>query len=114
MRGVRGMIKWSLVLSRVGQRTESDVDWDQGHKAIDLWIEAGEHGCSSGYQNVGLAYDNSQAPGGLEIDWKKAQKYNELAAIGGNVTARWRLGDFAILADQEESAVKHYMIAAKG
>jgi len=30
------------------------------------------------------------------------------------VTARWRLGDFAILADQDESAVKHYMIAAKG
>jgi gamma-glutamyl:cysteine ligase YbdK (ATP-grasp superfamily) len=30
------------------------------------------------------------------------------------MTARWRLGDFAILADQEERAVKHYMIAAKG
>ena len=50
-------------------------------KAVKMWHKAGKFG----YANIGLAYANGN---GVERDNKMARHYDELAAMGGNVTAR--------------------------
>ena len=58
-------------------------------KANELYLRAGKLGNAAGYNNVGYSYQN-----GLEAekDLKKAKHYWELAAMGGNVEARYNLG----------------------
>lgn len=58
-------------------------------KSNELLLKAGELGYSASYFNLGMSYDIGE---GVEVDKKKATYYYELAAIGGNVTARHRLG----------------------
>ena len=50
---------------------------------------------------------------GLEIDKKKANHYYELAAIGGNVSARYNLGNNEWRSGNCDRALKHYMIAIR-
>ena len=78
-------------------------------KALKLWHRAGELGYTKAYNNVGNAYHFGE---GVERDEKKADHYFELAAIGGDVTARYNLGNAEWRADNWDRAVKHYMIAA--
>ena len=43
-----------------------------------------------------------------------ARHYDELAAMGGNVTARYNLGIDEYKAGNYDRALKHYMIAVRG
>ena len=79
-------------------------------KANELWLKAGELGCAMAYFNLG----NSFADGmGVEIDNKKAKHYHELAAMKGDVIARYNLGVIEGQAGNHERAIKHFMLAAR-
>lgn len=79
-------------------------------KAVELWHRAGELGSSAAYCSIGCAYQFGQ---GVEIDTKKAQHYYELAAIMGNVMARYNLGIMEKSNGKVDRALKHYMIATE-
>ena len=79
------------------------------HKAMRLWLRAGELGNARAYCNIGFAYSNGE---GVAMDAKKAQYYFELAAMGGDVQARHNLGVLENNADNMDRAVKHWMISA--
>ena len=78
-------------------------------KAFELMHKAGELGSTEAYSNIGYAYNYGQ---GVERDAEKGKRYNELAAIGGDVYARHNLGNNEYNARNMERALKHYMIAA--
>ena len=80
-------------------------------KALELFVRAGDLGCTEAYCNVGYAYENGN---GVEIDTKKADHYYKLAAIEGNEVARYNLGNNEQRAGNMNRALKHYMIAAGG
>ena len=80
-------------------------------KSFELFVWAGDLGCTEAYCNIGYAYENGN---GVEIDEKKAKYYFELAAIGGDVNARNNLGIVEGDKGNMERALKHYMIAAEG
>ena len=58
-------------------------------KDIELFLKAGELGCSDAYFNLGNSYRNGR---GVEMDKKKAKHYYELAAMNGEARARHNLG----------------------
>jgi len=80
-------------------------------KALELWHRAAELGHSGAYSNIGSAYNHGH---GVEVDKKKAKQYWELAAMGGNVKARYNLGVMELQAYKDDRALKHYMIAVRG
>ena len=49
----------------------------------------------------------------MEIDKKKANHYYKLAAIGGNIVARYNLGNNEQRAGNMNRALKHFMSAAE-
>ena len=79
-------------------------------KANELYLMAGELGCSEGYFNLGNSYKNGE---GVEVDKKKAKHYWELAAINGNVNARHNLGVVEGRTGNYHRGMKHCIIAAK-
>ena len=79
-------------------------------KANDLWLKAGELGYAAAYFNLGCSNDKGL---GVEMDKKKAKYYYELAAIGGNVLARYRLGVMEGWAGNHKRAIKHFILAAR-
>lgn len=79
-------------------------------KANELYLKAGELGCAMAYFNLG----NSFADGmGVEIDNKKSKHYHELAAMKGDVIARYNLGVIEGQAGNHQRAIKHFMLAAR-
>ena len=80
-------------------------------KAFELWHRAEELGYSVAYFNIGINYENGR---GVEVDVKKAIYYYELAAIRGDIYARYNLGQVEWSADNMDRALKHYMIAVRG
>ena len=78
-------------------------------KANKLWLRAGELGSAAAYTNIGYAHENGM---GVEKDAKKAKHYYELAAMGGNVKARYNLGAIEGNAGNMSRAMKHWMISA--
>ena len=76
-------------------------------KAVELWRKAGKYG----YTNIGNAYYNGE---GVERNAKMARYYYELAAMEGNVTARYNLGGSEENVGNYERALKHFMIAVRG
>ena len=62
------------------------------------------------YNNVGNSY---RMVDGVEIDTKKAKYYYGLAAMGGNVDARYNLGRSEENEGKMNRALKHFMIAAR-
>ena len=76
-------------------------------KALEFWRKAGKFG----YTNIGAAYDIGD---GVERDIKMANHYHELAAMEGNVAARYNLGINEEKAGNFDRALKHYMIAVRG
>ena len=78
-------------------------------KAMELWFRAGELGCTAAYSSIGYAYDSGE---GVERDMKKAKYYWELAAMGGNVNARYNVGLLEGCAGNFDRAMKHFMITA--
>ena len=88
-------------------------DFPQNYtKALELWHRAGELGHAAAYRNIGFAYEEGR--GGVEVDEKKANHYYRLAAIGGDVDARFKLGYNEIRAGNIGRALKHYKITAAG
>ena len=79
-------------------------------KAMKLWHQAGEMGCTAAYHDICDAYFRGE--GGVERDMKKCRYYCELAAMGGYVKARMDLGLLEINAGSVDRAVKHLLIAA--
>ena len=79
-------------------------------KANELFLKAGEHGCSEAYYNLGIMYSNGR---GAAIDKKKAKHYYELAAMNGSVKARHNLGCIEYQAGNHQQAYKHTLIAAR-
>ena len=82
-------------------------------KALKLFLRAGDLGSASAeaYCNIGYSYNNGR---GVEMDKKKAKHYYELAAIGGDATARYNLGNHERREGNTNRALKHYMIAVEG
>ena len=79
-------------------------------KAVGLYLRAGELGSAASYNNIGTAYDNGE---GVERDEKKASHNYELAAMRGDVVARYNLGITEKEADNTDRALKHFMIAVR-
>ena len=77
-------------------------------KALELWHRAGGLGYTVAYHNIGNAYYHGE---GVDRDIEKAKHYYELAAIGGDVSARYCLGILEEMAGNMSSALEHYMIA---
>lgn len=77
-------------------------------KALELWYRAGELGYAESYNNIGSAHQYGE---GMEVDKQKAKHYFELSAMGGNVRARYNLGNNEAYAGNADRALKHYMIA---
>ena len=78
-------------------------------KALQNWHRATELGCVEAYRSIGCAYDLGQ---GVEVDTKRAKHYYELAAIGGDVQARYNIGISEYKTGNMDRALKHFMIAA--
>jgi len=88
---------------------DGEFEFQQDHgKALELWHRAAELGYAAAYCCIGYAYNNGY---GVEEDMKKATYYFELAAMGGDATARYNLGVFEKRLGNMENAAKHYMIA---
>ena len=81
-------------------------------KAIELWHRAGKLGHAGAYNNIGQAYYNGDGIG-VGVDKKKAYHYFELAAMGGNVDARYNLGIDEYNKGNIERALKHWMIGVE-
>ena len=73
-------------------------------------LKAGELGCALAYYNLGNNYSNGN---GVTIDKKKAKHYLELAAMNGNVMARYNLACAESRADNNHLAFKLFMLAAR-
>ena len=58
-------------------------------KALELWHQAVDLGHITSYYNIGNSYYTGN---GVERDMKKAIHYYELAAMGGDVEARYNIG----------------------
>ena len=81
-------------------------------KALELWHRAAELGNARAYLSIGGAYCNGE---GVERDFKKANHYNQEAAMRGEIRARYSLGAFEERnAGNYDRALKHYMIAVRG
>jgi TPR repeat protein len=78
-------------------------------KAMELWLQAGELGCTSAYHNIAVAHIEGL---GVERDETIAKHYWELAAMGGDAFARHNLGISEENANNMNRAVKHWMISA--
>ena len=90
-------------------------------KANELFLKGGELGCADAYFNLGNSYHNGQ---GVERDREKAAYYWELAAIKGNVQARYTLGcnelhigqnsqSPSVISYRNSRGMKHMMISSK-
>ena len=79
-------------------------------KANELWLRAGKLGCAQAYSKLGNSYESGR---GVEMDEKKAKHYWELAAMKGNVIARYNLGIVEDRANNLTRACKHLILAAK-
>ena len=79
-------------------------------KANELYLKAGELGCSHGYYNLGCSYLSGM---GVEVDKVKAKHYFELSAMMGDVYARFFLGYLEAEAGNTQRAFKHFILSAK-
>ena len=80
-------------------------------KAIEIWHRAGQMGYTDSYHNIGNAYLHGN---GVQEDMKKANRYWELAAMGGDASARYKLGDYEEKVGNLDRALKHFMVAVEG
>ena len=88
---------------------DGDCGLPQDHaKAMELYYKAGKLGNALSYYNIGCVYDRGEV---VERDEKKANHYFELAAIRGDIDARYNLGNIEGRAGNMDRALKHFMIA---
>ena len=77
-------------------------------KALELYHRAAKLGHANAYNDIGNAYDNGE---GVGIDKKKATYYYELAAMKGDVCARYNLSIKEKTEGNFDRSLKHFMIA---
>ena len=82
-------------------------DWP---KSNELLLKAGGLGCTEAYNKLGSSYHYGD---GVESDKKKAMHYYKLAAMNGNVKARYNLGALEVQAGNIKRAMKHFLISAR-
>ena len=82
-------------------------DWN---KANELHLKAGALGHAVAYYNLGCSYGFGF---GVEVDMNKAVHYYELAAMGGNILARYNLGNREGTSGNHQRAFKHLIIATR-
>jgi hypothetical protein len=75
------------------------------NKAIELWIQAADLGCSKAHDQLAYIYHE----GG---NMKKVKFHYEAAAMAGDEVARYNLGNMEYNYGNIERAVKHWTIAA--
>ena len=80
-------------------------------KALEHWHRAEELGCAISCHNIAYAYEYGRD---VEVDKKKAKHYFELAAMRGDVNARYVLSSKEWDAGNMDRALRHLMIAARG
>jgi TPR repeat protein len=78
-------------------------------KGVEYSLRAGELGCTKAYVLVAEAYKDGKGVDTNAQDDKKSRHYYELAAMGGNVRTRARLG---YLESQrgDNKAIRHWLI----
>ena len=79
-------------------------------KANELYFKAGELGSAEAYTNLACNYEMGR---GVEIDFKKAKHYYELAAMNGCIQARRQLGGIETQNGNVTRGMKHFLIAAR-
>ena len=79
-------------------------------KSNELLLKAGELGCAGGYYNLAQSFREGN---GVERDGKNAIHYFELAAMGGDLSARHNLGCLEGEVGNKKRAYRHMIIAAK-
>ena len=79
-------------------------------KSNELFLKAGELGCSGGYYNLAKAYELGR---GVDINKKKARHFYELAAIMGDLSARGMLAGYESESGNNTLAIKHVTISAR-
>ena len=80
-------------------------------KANELWLKAGELGCADAYSRLGYSYNTGAS---VERNEKKAKHYYEIAAMKGDVQARYNLGlSESKAGNHHQRALKHMIIAAR-
>jgi len=77
-------------------------------KALKLYYWAAALGSAEAYCNMADAYDNGR---GVERDYEQAWDSYQLAAMRGNVEARYNLGVSEMLIGNTGRALKHFLIA---
>ena len=94
-----------------GHYVEGDMGIPQDDsKANELYRKAGELGSAVAYFNLGCSYAQGA---GVDIDTKKAKYYCELAAMMGDVKARYNLGALEAQAGNRHREMKHFILAAR-
>ena len=79
-------------------------------KGLELLQNAVELGSMDAYFNIGCEYYDGR--NGVEVEKKKAKYYWEIAAMAGNVRARYHLGALEGGIGNLHRAMKHLMISA--
>ena len=79
-------------------------------KALQLWHQAGELGCTRAYDEIAYAYLRGDS---VPKDTQLAKYYWMLAAMGGSVSARYNLGIAEQCAGNVDRALRHYKIAVE-
>jgi len=77
-------------------------------KAIQLFHQAGELGCTRAYDEIAYAHLRGD---GVPKDSQLAKYYWKLAAMGGSANARYNLGIAEESTGNVDRALKHYKIA---
>ena len=81
-------------------------------KSLELFLRAGELGYALAYNNVGYFYTYGDEYGDVvKVDKEKSRHYYELAAMEGNVKARYNLGVKEAREGNFDRSIKHFMIA---
>eukprot|EP00984_Skeletonema_dohrnii_P002813 scaffold963_cov103-Skeletonema_dohrnii-CCMP3373.AAC.3 len=94
-------------MCEMGTRRCGEGDYNA---AFDYWTRAAALGDIHAHFELSILYRDGE---GVEKDDKKQLHHLEVAAIGGDVSARNNLGLFEEKTGRTDRAVKHYIIAAK-
>lgn len=101
----------AIAIYNQGCRHFQGVEFPQNYaKALEIFHTAAKLGHAMAYSNIGYAYSYGK---GVEVDEKKARHYYELAAIRGNETSRYNLGNMEKNAGNYDTALKHFLIAVR-
>ena len=95
-----------VALCQMGIRCRREGDYDKAFEYLTKAAELGD--ADAHYQLAGMYYEGE----GVEKDEKKEVYHEEIAAIGGHISARYNLGSRETENARFDIAVKHFTIAA--